>query len=59
MMIIARVFLTIYLLGFILVFVLHALFLQMVTFELALVRSAVWPIYLTTGRPYGTPLRMD
>lgn len=30
-----------------------------VTFGLAVARCAVWPVYLATGWPHGTPLRMD
>lgn len=43
----------------ILVFVLHVVFLQMVTPGLALVRALLWPIWIATGWPAGTPLPMD
>ncbi len=33
--------------------------LGMVTFRLALVRVAIWPVYWLTGRPRGTRLPMD
>lgn len=47
----------IYLLGGAGVFWMHT---QMpVTFGLALVRSAVWPIWIATGRPRGSRLPMD
>ena len=45
--------------GFILVFAVHVTFLHMVTAELAFYRALVWPIFLTTGWPHGTPLPMD
>jgi hypothetical protein len=45
--------------GFVACLVLHVTSLQMVTADLALFRSAVWPIWLTTGWPHGTPLPMD
>lgn len=41
------------------VFVMHVLFLQMVTPGLAFTRAAVWPYFWATGRPRGTPLMMD
>lgn len=41
------------------VFMLHVIFLQMVTPGLALARAAVWPYFIATGRPHGTPLPMD
>lgn len=50
---------TIYLVGFIVVFGVHAIFLQMVTPGLALLRAAVWPIWFATGWPEGEPLPMD
>ena len=49
----------VYWLGFLVVFVGHLMFLQMVTPELALLRAAVWPIFWATGWPAGTPLPMD
>lgn len=51
--------LVIYAIGFVFVFTFHAFYLQMVTFELALLRSAVWPIWMATGWPRGVPLTMD
>jgi hypothetical protein len=49
----------IWVMGAILVFAFHARYLQMVTPGLALLRAVVWPLYLTTGWPRGTPLSMD
>ena len=46
-------------LGFLLTFALHIMFLQMVTPGLAFTRALVWPLFVITGRPRGTPLRMD
>lgn len=51
--------LTIYILGFMGTFLFHVFLLQMVTFELALLRSFVWPIFFLTGWPRGTPMPMD
>lgn len=48
-----------YLLGFVLCLWFHMTELQMVTFPLALLRSLFWPVYILTGWPHGTPLRMD
>lgn len=46
-----------YALGGVAVFWLHT---QLpVTLGLALARSAVWPIWITTGWPHGQPLPMD
>lgn len=43
--------------GFLLIFAMHT---QMpVTFGLALLRSLVWPIWIVTGWPHGSPLPMD
>lgn len=48
---------TFYVTGAIAVFALHT---QMpVTFGLAVLRSALWPLWVTTGRPHGEPLMMD
>jgi hypothetical protein len=49
----------IYIIGIVLVFWFHIVFLQMVTPGLAMLRSAVWPIFLITGWPHGSPLPMD
>lgn len=49
----------VYVLGFLVVFVGHIVYLQMVTPGLALLRALVWPIYWLTGWPAGEPLRMD
>lgn len=49
----------IYVVGFVVVFVFHLMFLQMVTPSLALLRAAVWPIFWATGWPHGTPISMD
>jgi hypothetical protein len=49
----------IYVVGFVLVFVGHILFLQMVTPGLAFWRAVFWPIFWLTGWPHGTPLPMD
>jgi hypothetical protein len=49
----------VYVLGFVVTFVGHALYLQMVTLPLALLRAAVWPIFWATGWPGGEPLTMD
>jgi hypothetical protein len=45
--------------GFLLTLVMHRLYSQMVTFPLAILRSLLWPVYIFTGWPYGTPLTMD
>jgi hypothetical protein len=56
-------FLTIFILawlpGALAVFVLHITALQMVTPGLALLRAAVWPLWIATGQPHGSPLPMD
>jgi hypothetical protein len=49
----------IYATGFVLFFGMHLIFLQMVTPELALLRSLAWPVFWATGWPHGTPLPMD
>lgn len=57
MIIALRIIAGFYVAGFVLVFWLHT---QMpVTFGLALLRSALWPVWVTTGRPQGAPLMMD
>lgn len=56
---IIKIYTGIHVVGFIITFVLHALFLQMVTPSLALLRAAVWPVFLMTGWPHGVPLTMD
>lgn len=48
----------IYVAGFILIFAFHIFLLQMVTPPLALLRAALWPLYVTTGRPHGAPVRI-
>jgi hypothetical protein len=45
--------------GFIAVFLLHLFSLPMVTFGLALLRSAAWPAWIAFGWPHGLPLPMD
>lgn len=45
--------------GFLAVFLLHIVALQMVTFPLALLRSAAWPLWIAIGWPHGAPLPMD
>lgn len=59
MMRVAIVFLMGWAPGFLVVLFFHLTMLQMVTPSLALVRAAVWPVWILTGRPHGTPLRMD
>jgi hypothetical protein len=54
-----RTLIAVYFLGLAMTIVFHGLFLQMVTFDLALVRAIVWPIFWVTGWPHGTPLTMD
>lgn len=49
----------IYVAGFLVTFVGHLVFLQMVTPSLALMRAIVWPIFWVTGWPHGTPMPMD
>jgi hypothetical protein len=49
----------IYVAGFVVMFVGHIMFLQMVTPGLAFMRSAVWPIFILTGWPHGSPMTMD
>lgn len=47
----------VYLIGVVLTFMMHT---QMpVTLGLALLRSFLWPLWITTGIPHGTPLPMD
>lgn len=45
--------------GFLVCFVGHIVFLQMVTPGLALLRAFVWPVFWLTGWPGGEPLPMD
>jgi hypothetical protein len=47
-----------YLIVALLVFIMHMVLLQMVTFPLALLRSLLWPVWLFGGLR-GTPLPMD
>lgn len=51
----------IYIAGFFFVLFFHMYYLQMITFELALLRSFVWPIYFATGGrwPHGVHIPMD
>lgn len=49
----------IYVVGFTFTFWLHTQTPGMHTLGLVLLRSSVWPIFLTTGRPHGSPLPMD
>lgn len=49
----------IYLTGFLVTMVVNLAPLGMVTFRLALLRSLLWPVWITTGRPRGEPLPMD
>lgn len=49
----------IYVVGFVLIFIGHVAYLQMVSPSLALVRALVWPIFLATGWPHGVPMTMD
>lgn len=51
--------LIVYAAGFLVTMVVNLAPLGMVTFGLALLRSLVWPVWITTGRPCGTPLPMD
>lgn len=53
--------LLVYLIGFVVVLVMHVVFLQMVTFPLALLRALFWPIWFATGGrwPPSMPLTMD
>jgi len=53
------IFLLAYVPGFLAVFLLHLFALQMVTFPLAVLRSAAWPLWIAFGWPHGTPLPMD
>lgn len=47
----------IYIVGFVLTMIVHV---QLpVTRGLALLRAAVWPVYITTGWPRGEPTMMD
>lgn len=50
---------TIYLAGFLVTMVVSLAPLGMVTFRLALLRSLLWPVWITTGWPRGEPLPMD
>ena len=45
--------------GFLAVFLLHLISLPMITFWLALLRSAAWPLWIAFGWPHGAPLPMD
>lgn len=47
-----------YLLGFAVILVAN-LTVGPLTFSLCLARALVWPVWITTGWPHGTPLRMD
>lgn len=47
-----------YAVGFLAVLLLN-LAIGPVTVPLAILRAAVWPIFLLTGWPYGKPLTMD
>lgn len=51
--------LTIYAVGFAMIFALHVAYLGNVTLPLVLIRSAVWPVYIATGWPNGASLPMD
>ena len=48
-----------YMPGFMAVIVLHVTYLPMVTFQLAVLRSVVWPFWIAFGWPHGAPLTMD
>ena len=48
----------VYVVGFILVFWAN-IAVGPVTPGLSLVRAVVWPLYVTTGRPYGYRAQMD
>lgn len=50
---------TLYVIGFLFTLLAHMISFQMITLPLALMRSAVWPIWMATGWPHGVPLRMD
>lgn len=45
--------------GFMAVAALHLTSLPMVTFGLAILRSAAWPLWIAFGWPHGSPLPMD
>lgn len=47
-----------YIVGFGAVFVFHLSQLQMVTPGLAAYRALVWPVWVATGRPRGSPVPM-
>lgn len=49
----------VYIAGFIVIFVFHIMYLQMVTPDLAFLRAAVWPWFILTGQPHGQHLPMD
>jgi hypothetical protein len=49
----------IYVMGFLVTFLGHLAYLQMVTPPLAFIRALVWPVFFATGWPGGTPLPMD
>jgi hypothetical protein len=51
--------LVLYLVGFVVTMVVNLGPLGMVSFGLALLRSFVWPIWITTGWPRGEQLSMD
>jgi hypothetical protein len=56
-------FLTIFVLawlpGALAVFILQIAALPMVTLGLAFLRAAIWPVWIATGHPHGSPLPMD
>ncbi len=58
-MIFVKIALWFYIIGFILVLFFHRMFLPMVTLPLALLRAALWPLFVATGIPHGMPLPMD
>ncbi len=41
------------------IFAFHVTHLQIVTPGLALARAALWPLWLATGHPHGSPLTRD
>lgn len=58
-MLFLKILFTLWLIGFLITLGFHLWFLPMVQPGLAAMRAALWPVFLATGRPRGTPLPMD
>ncbi len=49
----------VYVAVFLLIFISHLMYLQMVTPALAFWRALLWPLWIVIGFPRGVPLTMD